>query len=267
METEKNILHVKNISKYFEMPAGAKNHLLEDINLSIEKNSETGQIISILAPFASGKSTLLRIIAGLEKPTSGEILLNNKNYTLSQKKVVYLPEKPSSFPWLNVKQNLTFASEFNLKNDDKDINDIISLVGLTGYENHLPDDESIGFRFRISLGRALVINPDFILVDDSLKGLDLETKEEIYNLIDIVTNTQKINFIFATANISSAINLSDSIYLMKKNPGSIFHEIKLEKRSNNRLKITGEKHFSELKDEIESLFKSKNIMEEVSFTI
>ncbi len=268
METENNLLQIKNISKYFEMTAGARNHVLADINFKIRHNIETGQIISILAPFGSGKTTLLRIIAGIEKPTVGEVLYNNKNYIPSIRKIIYLPEKPSSFPWLDVKGNLNFASEIGSKNNhEQDINDIISLVGLSGYENHTPHNASIGFRFRISLARALMVNPAFILIDDSLKNLNTETKEELYNIINIVTNTQKVSLILATTNISSAIKLSDSIYLMKKNPGSIFHEIKLNKEPGKRLKLTGEKSFSAIKDEIESLFKSKDMMNEISFTI
>ena len=268
MSTETDILLVKNVSKYFEMPAGARNHVLENIDFSVTQNSQAGQIISILAPYGSGKSTLLRIIGGIEKPSAGEVLLNNVNYKTSLQKIIYIPEEPSSFPWLNVKHNLMFASEINSNNGiEKNINNIISLVGLNGYENHFPDNKSIGFRFRISLARALIINPKFISIDDSLKKLDYETKEELYDVINLVANTLKITFILATTNISSAIKLSDSIFLMKKNPGSIFHELKLNKVEGKRLQIAGEKKFTAIKDEIESLFKSKNLIDEISFTI
>ena len=156
------------------MPAGARKHVLENIDFSIIQNPEAGQIISILAPYGSGKSTLLRIIGGIENPSAGEVLLNNVNYKTSAQKIIYLSEEPSSFPWLNVRHNLMFASEINSNNGiEKNINNIISLVGLNGYENHFPDNASIGFRFRISLARALIINPKFILIDDSLKEAGL----------------------------------------------------------------------------------------------
>jgi ABC-type nitrate/sulfonate/bicarbonate transport system ATPase subunit len=268
LNTDTNILQAKNVTKYFEMPAGAKTHVLENISFSINSNHKDGQIVSILAPFGSGKSTLLKIIGGLEKPSSGEVLFNNINYKTSLQKIIYLPEKPSSFPWLNVKHNLTFAAEINSNNGiEKDINNIISLVGLNGYENHFPNNESIGFRFRISLARALIINPEFILIDDSLKNLDIETKEELYDVINLAANTLKITFIFATTNISSAIKLSDSIFLMKKNPGTIFHELKLNKEPGKRLQTIEGQNFSAIKDEIESLFKSKNLIDEISFSI
>lgn len=267
METEKYLLQVKNISKYFEMPAGAKNHVLEDINLAFRYSKESGQIISILAPFGSGKTTLLRIMAGLEKPTSGEIIFNGENYNRSLRKIIYIPEKPSSFPWFNVKQNLTFASEINTKNNfDKSINEIIYLVGLAGYENHFPNNDSIGFRFRISLARALVVKPDFILIDDSFKKLDFETKEEIYHLINNVVIKLNINIIIATTNISSAIKHSDSIFLMKKDPGYIFHELKVRKEPGERL-ILKPGDISKIKEEVETLLKSKNLIDEISFTI
>lgn len=267
METEKYLLQARNISKYFLMPAGAKNHVLEDINLSVKHVEEKGKIISILAPFGSGKTTLLKIIAGLEKPESGEILFKGKNYKTDLQKIIFIPEKPSSFPWLNVKQNLTFASEVNKNNTNgNDINEIISLTGLTGYENHFPHDGSIGFRFRISLGRALVVKPDIILIDDSIRMLDIETKEEIYYLMNDISIKLNIIFIFATTNISSAIKLSDSMFLMKKNPGFIFHKFDLNKEPGKRLKLPAS-NFSAVKDEIEALFKTKNLDEEISFTI
>jgi len=268
LSTEIDILQVKNVSKYFEMPAGAKNHVLENINLSVEHNSQYGQVISILAPFGAGKSTLLRIIAGLENPSAGEVLFNNVNYKLSMQKIVYLPEKPSSFPWLSVKHNLIFAVETGLNNNiEKNIDNIISLLGLTGYENHFPNDASKGFRFRISLARALVVNPKFILIDDSIRNLDTETKKEIYDIINLVANTLKITFVLGTTNISEAIKLSDSIFLMKKNPGLIFHELKLNKEPGKNLKVRGKEDFSSIKDEIESLLKSKDLAEEISFII
>ena len=268
MNIETDILQLKNISKYFEMPAGAKKHVLEDINLSIKNDKENGKIISILAPFGSGKTTLLRIIAGLEKPSSGEVLLNNISYKPSLQEIIFLPKKPSSFPWLNVKHNLDFISEVKSnKNIEENISDILSLTGLTGYENHFPDNDSIGFRFRISLARALVINPVFILIDDSLKSLDSETKEEIYDIINIAANTLKITFIFATTSISSAVMLSDTIFLMRKNPGSIFQELMLNKEPGKHLNKIDKKSFSAIKGEIESLFKSKNLISEISFSI
>lgn len=268
MNTETDILQIKNISKYFELPAGARNLVLENLNLSIEHNSESGHIFSILAPFGAGKSTLLRIIAGLEKPSGGEVLYNYEEYKLSFRKIIYIPEKPSSFPWLNVKHNLAFAAENGLNNNiEKNINNIISLVGLTGYENHFPDDSSRGFRFRISLARALVVNPAFILIDDSIRNLDAETKREIYDIINIVANTLKITFVLATTNISEAIILSDSIFLMKKNPGLIFHELKLNKEPGKRLNIRKENGFSSIKEEIELLLKSKDLAGEISFII
>ena len=267
METDKYLLQVKSIAKYFEMPAGAKNHVLEDINFSIKYSLKNGQIISVLAPFGAGKTTLLRIIAGLEKPSYGEIIFNEQSYYPKLQKIIFIPEKPSSFPWFNVKRNLTFANEINEKNNfEKNINEIVSLVGLTGYENHFPHNDSIGFRFRISLARALVVKPDIILIDDSIKKLDFETKEEIYHLINNIAVKLNISFIFATTNISSAIKLSDSIYMMKKNPGFIFHELNLKKEPDKRLKLTADE-FSVIKKEIEALFKSKNLVDEISFTV
>jgi ABC-type nitrate/sulfonate/bicarbonate transport system ATPase subunit len=264
LSNEQNILQIKNVYKYYELYAGAKKHVLDDINFTIKEDSQNGQIISILAPFGSGKSTLLRILSGLEKPSAGEVLYNGNKYRTELQKIVFIPELPSSFPWLNVKNNITFTEYTGRKKYiEKDIAKIISLVGLSGYESHFPDEGSLGFRFRISLARALMINPKFILIDDPFKNLDSETRTEIYSVVNLVCRKFKIVFILTTTNISEALKLSSSIFLMKKDPGTIFHRIELDR---NKFE-TAESEIKSKREEIESIYKTKNLNINVSFSV
>lgn len=243
-------LKLENISKFYPKPAGAKLHVLEDITLSIETSEKDGSLVSILASFESGKTTLLKIISAIEKPDNGKVLLQNDVYDKSAGKIVFIPEKPSSFPWLNVEQNISFTTDISANK----LKELIEAVGLTGYENHHPNNESLGFRFRISLGRALAVNPVFILLDDPFRRMDSETKDEIYELLRTVRVKFNVNIILATTNISEAIYLSDKIYLMKKNPGKIIEEIKLGAET---LKIKGlnrQERFISLRNDIEKSF-------------
>lgn len=243
-------LKLENISKCYPKAVGAKRNVLEDINLSIDSSEKRENFVSILASFESGKTTLLKIISAIEKPDSGKVLLQNEVYDNPTGKIVFIPEMPSSFPWLNAEQNINFIA----KNEADKVKKLVKAVGLTGYENHHPHNESLGFRFRISLARALAINPSFILLDDPFRRMDTETKDEIYELLRNILVNFDVAFILATTNISEAIYLSSKIYLMKKKPGEIIEEIKLDADTLNAKGLNRQERFVSLRNEIEKSF-------------
>jgi len=245
------ILSVNKISKSFTRLAGAKITVIDNINLRIEKNGKSGQFISVLASFGSGKSTLLKLICGIEKPDSGEILVNGNLLNGTKGEVIFVPEKPSSFPWLNVLENVQFGLEGN-----KPVQEFIDAVGLTGYEKHYPDNDSIGFRFRISFARALAVNPEIILLDDPFRRMISKTRDEIYDVIRSVMKKYNTTFLLVTTNISEAVYLSNKIYLMKKNPGKIFHEFNIGSETATEMGLNRQERFISLRSEIEKLFTS-----------
>lgn len=244
-----SLLKLESIGKIYSSEAGLNIDVLEDISFEIP-SSETGTITSILAPFGSGKSTLLKIISGLIEPSSGKIYYDDSE---KNKIIPLIPEKPSSFPWLNVKENIEFG--LNLSEEKKyNLADLVSLVGLSGYEDHFPNNKSLGFRFRISLARALTLNPSFILIDDSFKQMNNESRMEIYNLLNELSSYQKQNFVLSTTNFIEAIRLSDKILLMSKKPGRIIKEIKIDKVDKMQLNNHKSEKFTVLKNEIEEAF-------------
>jgi NitT/TauT family transport system ATP-binding protein len=244
------ILELKHLRKEFDKGSAGKLLLFNDISFKMEENEN---FLSILAPFGSGKSTLLKIISGMENYSSGEILLNNKNFRLEDKKVVLIPEKPSSFPWLNVKENLELIDKKG------PVDNIIKLIGLEDYAGHFPDNKSIGFRFRISLGRVLLLNPLLILIDDSLKGMDPVTKQEIYELLKNISHSTGVKFIIATTNISTAAELSDRIIVFSGAPVKIASEFKIKSNTNEE--------FLQLVTSIEKIFLNDRLTNSINFTI
>ncbi len=256
------LLKLKSISKSFSSEAGLNINVLENISFEIPFNDK-GTITSILAPFSSGKSTLLKVISGITEQSSGKIFFNGSE---SKKRIPLIPEKPSSFPWLSVKQNIQFG--LNLTEEKKySMQDIISFVGLTGYENHFPHNKSYGFRFRISLARALAFNPSFILIDDSLKQMNNESREEVYKLLNEISSEEKQNFIFATTNLVEAIQLSDRIFLMSKKPGEIIHQIEIDGRYSSDTQTHTSEKFTKLKSEIEKAFESIQSLTTINYSI
>ena len=206
------MIEVKNISKEYSDDSGSINIILKNISLSISP----GKITSIVAPNNSGKSTLLKIISGLELATIGEVRKKD------DQKIVLIPSKPSSFPWLNVEENISLGL---LKKDSNKVKKIIENAGLEGYESFYPNNKSYGFRFRIALARSLAHEPEAILLDEPFDQMDIQAKKEILQLLLDTKNKMKETFLFATSNITEALYLSDKIYLMKKDPGEIFSEI------------------------------------------
>lgn len=237
------MIEIINLSKEYVDKYGYKKILFQNLSFSLKEN----EISSIIAPIGAGKSSLLKIIAGLEKPTSGEVKCKNTN------PLIFIPTEPSSFTWLNVKENISFElSDF----DDSKIEQLIALVGLEGYENHIPHNKSLGFRFRISLARALARNPLAVLLDEPFTRTDPQTRSELYLLIKDVNKKLGTAFLLATTNITEAIFLSNRIYLMKKNPGEIFKAIDVDFKQYNDLSTITLPKFEQTREMIINAFKT-----------
>ena len=236
------MIEVKNISKEYVDDSGFKNIILKNVSLNIPSE----KITSVIAPCGSGKSTLLKIISGLENATHGEVIKNGNQ------KIVYIPSQPSSFPWLNVEENISLGLH---KKDSTKIKSIIGFVGLEGYESFHPNNKSYGFRFRITLARSLAHHPSVILLDEPFFQMDVQTKMEILFLIHETQITFKTTFLLATTNITEALFLSEKIYLMKKDPGEIIadHMVDLPQKRDDS--IYDSEKFIQLRSHIEKSFK------------
>ncbi len=190
------IIKIESLSKNYSDISGYIVQLFEKISFEIEAD----KITTVLAPIGAGKSTLLRMIAGIDDET---------NKPLGKR--IYIPTKPSSFPWLNVRENIIFNLE---KVDDNNLQSIIKFVGLEGYEDHFPNNNSVGFRFRICLARAIINDPELILIDESISALPLRRKLEIISLLRKVASLKEIPILYSTSLVSEALRLSDKIILI-----------------------------------------------------
>lgn len=220
-------IKIENISIANLLKSGIYKKIFDD--LTFELDFSESQLISIFSSEETGKSTLLKIIAGLQKAEEGKIIVNEKDTEVSSVKVVYIPSQPVSLPWMNVKQNLEFGLHKHELSEER-TNFIIRLIGLEGYEEHIPDKYSLGFRFRIALGRSLYSDPDFILLDEPFKNLDVLTKEEIFLMMKKILNETKVKFLLATGIFSDALFLSDEIIIIDRDPSKRIEKIRVEKK-------------------------------------
>lgn len=257
-----NLINVSNISKEFTGPYGYKTAAFKNISFNIADQDFGSKLVSILAPKGTGKSVLLKIIAGLSEPTTGNVKINSTNKTAA----VYIPSEALSFPWFNVYDNIAYAlKQNNLPADESLIKKLTALVGLNGYESAFPDNKSLGFRFRISLARALALKPELILLDEPFTHLDSETKEEIYDLLLKIIGSEKSKILLAASNITEAFMLSNKVFVMKGAPADSILEIKLEDgKMHDRAKIFLSKDYQKFLEKVEEYFsgeENKKILE------
>ncbi|GMU96235.1 ATP-binding cassette domain-containing protein [Ignavibacterium album] len=248
------IINIKNLSKSFIIKAGYNKEIFHDLNLSL--NFDENNFISLIAPSGFGKSTLLKIIAGFIKPDSGKIIVNENNLNKTLNNVVYIPTETVSIPWLSVKKNIEFGLSENELSESK-TNFIISLIGLEGYEDHIPDKNSFGFRFRIALGRALYSDPELILLDEPFNKLDSFTKEEIFLMLKNVIKQYNSRFLLTTSGLLDAAFLSDEIILFSKDENILSEYLKVEQRYTHINEMLQSEFFNRILNKIQTKISLK----------
>lgn len=209
-----------NISKFYTVEKETIK-VLDGINLEIPKN----KITIILGRSGCGKTTLLRLVSGLEKFEQGEILGSDS------KKKAYVFQEDRLMPWLNVRKNITFG--INKKDiDDSKIDKIIDTVGLNKFYSAYPSQLSGGMKQRVSIARAFAYDPDFIMMDEPFSALDFFTREQMQNELLRINKTLKCSILFVTHSIDEALTLGDKIVVLEK--GIIKSQYEIEEESNKR---------------------------------
>ncbi|MCA6441230.1 MAG: ABC transporter ATP-binding protein [Sediminibacterium sp.] len=213
-------VEISHISKYF-----AGRFVLSDISLNVARY----ETVSILGKSGCGKSTLLKIIAGIEKPNEGSILINGSNISNQyphERNIVYLFQEALLFPNLNVFENIAFG--LRIKKIEKTIiNQKVSLMiehlGLTDHSKKMPNQLSGGQKQRVSFGRALIINPPLILLDEPFSNLDTETRGQMQDLYKKVAMDFHITALFVTHDIKEALLMGDRMTYLQDGKLKIYN--------------------------------------------
>ena len=221
------LIVVQQIRKVFEDITGITGGAVEAIR-NADFQVGRSEFVSLLGPSGCGKSTLLDIVGGLEKPTSGQVIIEGKKVAAPHPKVAMVFQPMSLFPWRTAMQNVEFGLELQRVAQEsrrKKALDVIQLVGLGGFEDKYPTQLSGGMNQRLAIARALALDPDILLMDEPFGALDEQTRFLMgLELLRIWEKTRK-TVLFVTHSISEAIQLSDRVLVMSARPSQISAEI------------------------------------------
>ena len=203
------ILRVENLTKVY----GSGNNkvvALDNVSFSVEK----GEFVSIVGASGSGKSTLLHLLGGVDRPTSGKVLINDTDIfkmnddelaIFRRRQVGLIYQFYNLIPILNVKENITLPLELDSKKvSDEEVDNLIKMLGLDRRSKHLPNELSGGQQQRTSIGRALITRPAIVLADEPTGNLDTKASEEIVSLLKKSNKEMKQTIIMITHNLELA---------------------------------------------------------------
>ncbi|MEO1945846.1 MAG: nitrate/sulfonate/bicarbonate ABC transporter ATP-binding protein [Candidatus Thioglobus sp.] len=225
----KTIMKVENVTRKFTKSNGQDLLVLDNVNLEIKEN----EVIALLGKSGSGKSTLLRIMAGLLKPTTGEVLYKNEKVTKPVDGLSMVFQNFALLPWLTVLENVELGLEaqgVSKSERRKKALRAIDKVGLDGFESAYPKELSGGMQQRVGIARALVVEPEILLMDEAFSALDVLTAENLRgDLVDIWKDkkTSIKAILLVTHNIEEAAMLADRILIFGNDPGHVQSELRV----------------------------------------
>jgi sulfonate transport system ATP-binding protein len=211
-----NFIEVDNVSRTFtgENTVTA----LQDISFTMQR----GEFLCIVGQSGCGKSTLLRIMAGIDPVHEGNVKINGKPVTGPDKSRGIVFQESRLLDWMSVSQNVGFPlSGMSKAEKTALVNEYVSLVGLSDFNNSYPRELSGGMAQRVSIARALVNQPEVLFMDEPFGALDYMTKINMQNELLKIRNNNKMTVIFVTHDIDEAVYLSDRILVLSKNPGKV----------------------------------------------
>lgn len=228
---------IRNVSMNFHSPEG-EIEALRNVSLEVKD----GEFVSIVGPSGCGKSTLLNLLAGLIKPTSGQVLINNKPVNGPTNMIGYMPQRDQLFEWRTIWKNVILGLEVQgkLNQETKDYAQmLLTNYGLIDFKNSYPNQLSGGMRQRAALIRTLAIDPDILLLDEAFSALDYQTRLAVTDEVKKIIAEEKKTTILVTHDIAEAISMADRVVVLTKRPATIksIHNIQLTCQEHTPLKV------------------------------
>ncbi len=232
---------------------------LHDVNLTVYE----GEFLTVVGPSGCGKSTLLNIGVGLLEPSDGKVEYKDRSVHLMKETqmIGYLTQHDTLFPWRTVKDNI--ALPFELVKDSKrernfheKVKEVIELVNLTGFENHLPKELSGGMRQRVSLARTLVYKPEVVFMDEPFGALDAQLRSMLQAELLRIWRELRQTIVFVTHDVFEAVALADRVVVFAPQPGRIKELVEVAlPRPRNIISLRSDDSFRIIHNQVFSLLE------------
>ena len=221
-------LRVTDLSVTYISRKGQKTEAVRDVSFDIQNKPGTGEIVVFLGPSGCGKSTILKAVAGLHPPTKGEIFLDGAPITDVGRDRGMVFQAYTSFGWLTVRQNVEYG--LKLQGIDrgkrhKASQKYLEAVGLADFADRYPKDLSGGMKQRVAIARTLINSPKVVLMDEPFGALDPQTRWGMQGLLLDVSRTEDNTILFVTHDVSEAVYLADSVFVLSSRPARILHQL------------------------------------------
>lgn len=238
-----NVLKISHLTKKYHTKE-KEIHAIKNIDLEIEK----GEFICLVGSSGCGKSSLLNIISGLEKQSSGEIYFANKDY-----KIGYMFQEDSLFPWLTIEENSLLGLKIlkkNTKENKEYVTKLLKKYNLYEFKDNYPNSLSGGMRQRVALIRTLAIKPDILLLDEAFNALDYQSRLAVTDDVYKIIKEENQTVIMVTHNLEEALTMANKIYILSKRPCVIKKVFNIELEGNTPMEKRSDKRFNELHEKI-----------------
>lgn len=254
-------IEIKNLSVNFQQQrTNEKIEAIQDLNLSIS----SGKFICVLGPSGCGKTTLLNVLAGLQKPSLGSVTINSNPIETVNQQSAMVFQSSALLPWRTVLQNISYGLEIQKvtkKEQALRSHEMCQLVGLQGFEQSYPHELSGGMQQRVNLARALVIQPNLLLMDEPFASLDSQMREEMQLEVLKIWQHTKQTVVFVTHDIQEAVFLADEVYVMTSRPGTIKIKITIDLAQPRTYELKKTNLFHQYVDQLRDLARLEFLLQ------
>jgi NitT/TauT family transport system ATP-binding protein len=245
---DKNLLEFKNVGLIYQTKTG-ETEAIKNLNMSIKK----GEFVAIVGPSGCGKTTILSLIGGLLKASSGQILIDGEDISQNKNYIGYMFQHDHLFEWRTIWQNIMLGLELKKKitNEQKDYaKELIEKYGLKDFTNKKPRELSGGMRQRVALIRTLVLNPQILLLDEPFSALDFQTRLNVCDDVASIIKRENKTAILVTHDISEAISMANRVFVLTQRPATLKKEFKINLKGESPLKRRENAQFSQIFNDV-----------------
>jgi NitT/TauT family transport system ATP-binding protein len=252
-------LRIRNLSVTYIDHTGRATEAVRDVSLDVEDKPGVGEVVVFLGPSGCGKSTILKAVAGLLSPSKGQILVEGQAVTGVGRDRGMVFQAYTSFGWLTVRENVEYGLKLRGMAKAERWNKAqkyLASVGLSEFADHYPKDLSGGMKQRVALARTLINQPRLVLMDEPFGALDPQTRWGMQGLLLDISKAEDNTILFVTHDVSEAVYLADSIYILSSRPARILHRVDVPFFASRDISLKSASEFRAVEKQILDLLYS-----------